>query len=854
VSIACGSLHSAAVTADGRVYEWGLLFEAFDQALPGEEGNHHALVGMANRLERNEYLRRIVMRSEAAYLANRDVAEVSSEGTGGGGTAAGARPTVSAAEVLRLKVKRVVIAKPRVVAGLAGVLVRKIACGYAHSVLLDTLGRMFSCGYNDRGQLGVGNRIASGSYKIIDAASVASERIVAVACGQQHNVASSDTGKVFTWGSGTLGQLGLDSVGDRLMPHSLDAFPEDDAFIVDVACGSNHSMVLSRLGVVYGFGHSEYQQMGDGEAGADLVHAARYYYVPRKIVGLNRFRVRQIAAGGQFSLALLADGSVVSWGWDAFNCLGRGEELDAASAAFARVSGLQGRQASSISCGYHHAVACVVPDGNPYAASWLPMFRAFNKQLDSAVLRTLEEASTEGVQGSAAALAATSKFRHRNGHVDSGTPEEPLLEALVLSDTDHLQNTRADLPSPRKEEVFVPPDVILVGTRLKQTVHVTAGAISAPSPSTTNVVSAKMLSLRQQLASSIDKLGGKRAVPGGSTTGSGTVALTRAGADVMSAEAFTEEEVVKCHSVVLAYRCPIIGRAMAAIRARWMAKGRPVDVQADCVSMDSARGCSEVRIEFAPTTQLWTVTVAGVGRWVLTAFAAFLYSDTLIHFPSHRVSQLKLLADGLCLGRLASLCEKLLHAYDRESPGLLGTSGLPSLGESTHTSPVASVFTENMVCALTDDALADTELHVCASSLDAAALILKVHSPVICRIEYFSKLLHGGFGDAVTLLESGRRQIRLLDVDCSAVQDLIHYLYTGDLAEISVDAERCMSLLALASEWCIGEVICKTQDIIMQRMSPDDASICQDFADTYNLPRLKRFAAALLPAARLASA
>jgi alpha-tubulin suppressor-like RCC1 family protein len=91
---------------------------------------------------------------------------------------------------------------------------------------------------------------------------------------------------VYVFGSGTLGQLGIGTLGvsrGKLLPTRLHIEPASTAAattaatagatataaavvqergVVDVACGANHSVCVLDDGSVVGFGHSEYNQMG----------------------------------------------------------------------------------------------------------------------------------------------------------------------------------------------------------------------------------------------------------------------------------------------------------------------------------------------------------------------------------------------------------------------------------------------------------------------------------------------------------------------------------------------------------------------------------------------------------------
>ena len=64
--------------------------------------------------------------------------------------------------------------------------IASIASGYAHTMLLTTTGQLYACGYNDRGQLGLGHRINSAKFKYV--AFLEGKRVLQVACGQQHTV------------------------------------------------------------------------------------------------------------------------------------------------------------------------------------------------------------------------------------------------------------------------------------------------------------------------------------------------------------------------------------------------------------------------------------------------------------------------------------------------------------------------------------------------------------------------------------------------------------------------------------------------------------------------------------------
>lgn len=81
-----------------------------------------------------------------------------------------------------------------------------------------------------------------------------------VACGDAHSMCCGAYGKAFAWGQSRWGQTGTGSCEDVLTPLMIEELK--DEYIVQVACGSRHSMTLSRSGAVFSFGNGEMGQLG----------------------------------------------------------------------------------------------------------------------------------------------------------------------------------------------------------------------------------------------------------------------------------------------------------------------------------------------------------------------------------------------------------------------------------------------------------------------------------------------------------------------------------------------------------------------------------------------------------------
>lgn len=65
-----------------------------------------------------------------------------------------------------------------------------------------------------------------------------------VACGAQHTLAQNEWGEVFSWGSNSYGQLGLNSEEPIInTPKMVKSLATKQ--VIQVACGRNHSMALT---------------------------------------------------------------------------------------------------------------------------------------------------------------------------------------------------------------------------------------------------------------------------------------------------------------------------------------------------------------------------------------------------------------------------------------------------------------------------------------------------------------------------------------------------------------------------------------------------------------------------------
>jgi len=145
---------------------------------------------------------------------------------------------------------------------------------------------------------------------------------VAIAAGGRHSVVLTDEGAVLWFGSGLwLGLCDWKTTVSQLLPQVIAAL--HGRRVVAIAAGEWHSMVLTDQGAVLSFGHGEGGQLGHGDEVSQPV--------PKVIEALRGARVVAIAAGGNHSMVLTDDGTVLSFGAGLHGQLGHGDEEESES-------------------------------------------------------------------------------------------------------------------------------------------------------------------------------------------------------------------------------------------------------------------------------------------------------------------------------------------------------------------------------------------------------------------------------------------------------------------------------------------------------------------------------------------
>ena len=201
--------------------------------------------------------------------------------------------------------------------------VSKISWGYEHSVALTDSGELYSWGHGEGGLLGHGELDDQAVPKMVLEFRKKGLKVSKVCWGGLHTLAIAGDGELFTWGRGEGGQLGLSKKSLESLERldwgiSVPISIIKDKTIIDIAAGVAHSIALSEDGEVYGWGNSNYGQLGLGFSGESFEpgtgNAESSIYEPTLIKHLRGTEIARVYAGSTFTMFLSKEEELYAWG------------------------------------------------------------------------------------------------------------------------------------------------------------------------------------------------------------------------------------------------------------------------------------------------------------------------------------------------------------------------------------------------------------------------------------------------------------------------------------------------------------------------------------------------------------
>jgi len=206
-------------------------------------------------------------------------------------------PALLAAAVVVAQSPHVVVAAPLPLTPI-------IATGDRHSLVLDADGILYSFGENFSGQLGYVDNIGTELPNPLPTQVMTG--VDQVAAGAYFSMALKDDGTLWTFGDNSTGQLGTTTNSGTALPNPVPKQVLTN--VIAIAAGAFHAMALKADGSLWTWGYN-----WDGELGrSDNNLSDAPNPTPTEVLLVDA--VSQIAAGAFHSLALMSDGTLLTFG------------------------------------------------------------------------------------------------------------------------------------------------------------------------------------------------------------------------------------------------------------------------------------------------------------------------------------------------------------------------------------------------------------------------------------------------------------------------------------------------------------------------------------------------------------
>ncbi|CAG9784822.1 unnamed protein product [Diatraea saccharalis] len=190
-----------------------------------------------------------------------------------------------------------------------------IECGYYHTVFITSDGAVFVTGDNENSKLGITD---SASNIYVPEVLRTEVPIKSACCGASHTfLLSMDESKILAFGSNEKGQLGLPKEVDHVtVPTEIDMEKLFDGYQLKlVACGAMHTAFVTDNGLLYTCGEARHDKLclDDNDSPDDQNEAPANQYSPKRVTAMNGFIVDNVACGGCHTLLSATKGSNVDF-------------------------------------------------------------------------------------------------------------------------------------------------------------------------------------------------------------------------------------------------------------------------------------------------------------------------------------------------------------------------------------------------------------------------------------------------------------------------------------------------------------------------------------------------------------
>jgi alpha-tubulin suppressor-like RCC1 family protein len=221
---------------------------------------------------------------------------------------------------------------------------KQVSAGNDMTAAIKTDGTLWTWGTGSAGQLGI-NDTTNRSTPVTTFAGGTNWKQVSI--GNVYTAAIKTDGTLWTWGFGTSGQLGNNGTTNRNTPVTTFAGGTNWK---QVSCGNQHTAAIKTDGTLWTWGRNNYGQLGINNIDARITPVTTF------AGGTNW---KQVSSGTLYTAAIKTDGTLWTWGYVGSGRLGTNDITTRSTPTTTFVGGTNWKQVSS---GYRHTAATQYDD------------------------------------------------------------------------------------------------------------------------------------------------------------------------------------------------------------------------------------------------------------------------------------------------------------------------------------------------------------------------------------------------------------------------------------------------------------------------------------------------------------
>ncbi len=186
---------------------------------------------------------------------------------------------------------------------------------YCSTLVRCSDGTVHAAGYNGYGQLGAGDTTNRSNFTAVPLLA----DITKIARGAErytHCLALKNDGTVYAWGYNNYGQLGMGNTTQLNIPMTISYFTTNSITIVDIGCGKHTSWAIDDAGNLYTWGYNGYGNLGRNGTTTNAVT-----YTPDIALSNVQYCVMS-GLDYDMTSAIKTDGTLFATGDNSYGCLG----------------------------------------------------------------------------------------------------------------------------------------------------------------------------------------------------------------------------------------------------------------------------------------------------------------------------------------------------------------------------------------------------------------------------------------------------------------------------------------------------------------------------------------------------